>query len=76
MDPDVVAAMDEDFDFDDPNNVLEDDFVQLAEGVAPDDEFNEIYEVDSNAGSEHGYDSANRFCVNLNFVWSILDLIN
>jgi protein LTV1 len=30
MDPDVVAAMDEDFDFEDPDNELEDNFVELA----------------------------------------------
>uniref|UniRef100_A0A1B6KGV9 Protein LTV1 homolog n=1 Tax=Graphocephala atropunctata TaxID=36148 RepID=A0A1B6KGV9_9HEMI len=30
LDPDVVAAMDEDFDFDDPNNLLDDDFVLKA----------------------------------------------
>ena len=32
LDPDVVAAMDDDFDFDDPNNQLEDDFVLVAQG--------------------------------------------
>ena len=30
MDPDVVAAMDEDFDYDDPENELEDNFIELA----------------------------------------------
>ncbi|KAG8260660.1 Protein ltv1 [Homalodisca vitripennis] len=30
LDPDVVAAMDEDFDFDDPDNMLDDDFVLKA----------------------------------------------
>ncbi|XP_077380108.1 protein LTV1 homolog [Festucalex cinctus] len=30
MDPDIVAALDEDFDFDDPDNALEDDFVAKA----------------------------------------------
>lgn len=30
VDPDVVAALDEDFDFDDPENLLEDDFVAKA----------------------------------------------
>uniref|UniRef100_A0A182RLP6 Protein LTV1 homolog n=1 Tax=Anopheles funestus TaxID=62324 RepID=A0A182RLP6_ANOFN len=29
-DPDVVAALDEDFDFDNPNNELEDNFMELA----------------------------------------------
>lgn len=30
LDPDIVAAMDEDFDFDDPDNQLEDDFIMMA----------------------------------------------
>lgn len=30
LDPDIVAAMDEDFDFSDPENMLEDDFMELA----------------------------------------------
>lgn len=30
MDPDIVAALDEDFDFDDPENILEDDFMFKA----------------------------------------------
>jgi protein LTV1 len=30
LDPDVVAAMDEDFNFEDPDNELEDNFVELA----------------------------------------------
>ena len=30
MDPDVVAALDDDFDFEDPDNELEDDFMQIA----------------------------------------------
>ncbi|XP_046386670.1 protein LTV1 homolog [Ischnura elegans] len=29
-DPDIVAAMDEDFDYEDPNNELEDDFIAMA----------------------------------------------
>jgi len=32
LDPDIVAAMDEDFDFDDPDNKLDDDFISLAMG--------------------------------------------
>ncbi|KAL1500775.1 hypothetical protein ABEB36_006220 [Hypothenemus hampei] len=39
LDSDVVAAMDDDFDYDNPENQLEDNFIQLAEGVASDDEF-------------------------------------
>lgn len=30
MDPDIVAALDEDFDFDDPENLLDDDFILRA----------------------------------------------
>ncbi|KAJ0051294.1 hypothetical protein NL108_018296, partial [Boleophthalmus pectinirostris] len=32
MDPDIVAALDEDFDFDDPENILDDDFILKANG--------------------------------------------
>lgn len=32
LDPDIVAALDEDFDFDDPDNELEDDFIMIANG--------------------------------------------
>lgn len=30
MDPDIVAALDEDFDYDDPDNMLDDDFIVQA----------------------------------------------
>ncbi|KAM4584624.1 protein LTV1 homolog [Odontesthes bonariensis] len=33
MDPDIVAALDEDFDYDDPNNILDDDFIVKANFV-------------------------------------------
>ncbi len=32
LDPDIVAAMDEDFDFNNPDNILEDNFIELANG--------------------------------------------
>jgi hypothetical protein len=32
LDPEVVAALDEDFNFDDPDNQLEDNFIELAMG--------------------------------------------
>lgn len=35
-DPDVVAALDDDFDFEDGDNVLEDDFIKLADGPVED----------------------------------------
>jgi protein LTV1 len=43
LDPDIVAALDDDFDFKDPDNALEDDFVLKAmeegeDGSGEDDE--------------------------------------
>jgi protein LTV1 len=38
LDPDVVAAMDDDFDYDDPENQLEDDFMKLANAEDDDNE--------------------------------------
>lgn len=37
LDPDIVAAMDDDFDYDDPENELEDNFFELA-NVAKDND--------------------------------------
>lgn len=67
-DPDVVAALDDDFDFSDEENILEDDFVQLAEGPAgnarvgdedsdswEDDEDGDEEDVDSVEGSEERF---------------------
>ena len=36
LDPDIVAALDDDFNFDDPDNELEDDFITFANGVPSD----------------------------------------
>ncbi|XP_023247705.1 protein LTV1 homolog, partial [Copidosoma floridanum] len=53
-DPDVIAALDDDFAFDDPNNELEDNFVELAEKKSLQDiilsnrEFNEESYLHSN----------------------------
>ncbi|KAH7973472.1 hypothetical protein HPB49_001439 [Dermacentor silvarum] len=56
-DPDVVAALDDDFDFEDDENILEDDFIQLADGpvdnAAVDDE-----ETDSCDDEEDDFESA------------------
>ncbi|XP_060536625.1 protein LTV1 homolog [Cylas formicarius] len=41
LDPDIVAAMDDDFDYEDPYNELEDDFVELANDLASDQELEE-----------------------------------
>lgn len=38
LDPDVVAAMDEDFNFDDPENQLEDNFIEMANAGNSDSE--------------------------------------
>lgn len=54
LDPDIVAAMDDDFDFNDPENQLEDNFIELA-NVAGSDEDDAEYEnsdVDSNFTDE------------------------
>ncbi|XP_049817052.1 protein LTV1 homolog [Aethina tumida] len=51
LDPDIVAAMDEDFDYSDPENELEDNFIELAQGVASDQEFDED-DDDYNLGSD------------------------
>lgn len=65
MDPDIVAALDEDFDFDDPDNILEDDFIMKANtaGGAPgmgegDDEDDEEWE---DTDSEGDFDSEGGF---------------
>uniref|UniRef100_A0A4W6G8E6 Protein LTV1 homolog n=1 Tax=Lates calcarifer TaxID=8187 RepID=A0A4W6G8E6_LATCA len=34
MDPDIVAALDEDFDYDDPDNILDDDFIVKANSAS------------------------------------------
>lgn len=48
LDPDLVAAMDDDFDYLDPENQLEDNFIELADGIVSDQEF------DDNDESEFG----------------------
>ncbi|XP_062866952.1 protein LTV1 homolog isoform X2 [Trichomycterus rosablanca] len=68
MDPDIVAALDEDFDFDNPDNVLEDDFIIKANDVisehatmgdGDDDEWEDTDEGESGEEEEDGrsYDS-------------------
>lgn len=51
LDPDIVAAMDDDFDFDDPENQLEDNFVELANAVDSNEE-DEEYDSDDIASNE------------------------
>ncbi|XP_062400207.1 protein LTV1 homolog [Sardina pilchardus] len=50
MDPDIVAALDDDFDYDDPENMLDDDFIVKANtasgGGAKDDDDDEWEDTD------------------------------
>nr|SVE73647.1 EOG090X08PQ [Daphnia atkinsoni] len=55
LDPDIVAAMDDDFNFDDPDNELEDDFIAFANGV-PSDEDTEDDEEGSDVDGEEEED--------------------
>ncbi|XP_076302555.1 protein LTV1 homolog [Lasioglossum baleicum] len=53
LDPDIVAAMDDDFDYDDPENELEDNFMELAnKGNSDSDVIPEEYEQMSDVSSE------------------------
>ncbi|KAL4640847.1 hypothetical protein GN956_G11231 [Arapaima gigas] len=63
MDPDIVAAMDEDFDYNDPNNVLEDDFILKAnvEAAEEDDDEWEDTDEDTESGAEDDYGSDGPF---------------
>lgn len=54
VDPDVVAAMDEDFDFDNPDNELEDNFLELANGGAIDGTFDEADEDEMDSDDSSG----------------------
>lgn len=49
LDVDVVAAMDDDFDYSDPDNQLEDNFIELANAEG---ETESEHDMDSNFGSE------------------------
>ncbi|XP_015430682.1 PREDICTED: protein LTV1 homolog [Dufourea novaeangliae] len=54
LDPDIVAAMDDDFNYSDPENELEDNFIELANAESNDNEFvnEEEYEQSSDVSSE------------------------
>ncbi|CAK9794764.1 Protein LTV1 homolog [Anthophora quadrimaculata] len=54
LDPDIVAAMDEDFDYEDPENQLEDNFIQLANASKSGTEIieEEEYDQGSDVSSE------------------------
>ncbi|XP_050969145.1 protein LTV1 homolog [Labeo rohita] len=63
MDPDIVAALDEDFDFEDPENILEDDFVIKANDImgdgmgGDDDDEWEDTDEEEDEDEEQDYDS-------------------
>ncbi|XP_026166161.1 protein LTV1 homolog [Mastacembelus armatus] len=46
MDPDIVAALDEDFDYEDPDNILDDDFVVKANSASRAEEMENGHHVD------------------------------
>lgn len=52
LDPDVVAALDDDFNFDDPDNELEDNFMELANAEGTDDESAEDEEDEDDEASD------------------------
>lgn len=62
LDPDIVAAMDEDFDFDDPDNELDDDFMMMAQSDKPttrsqdDDDEDDDDEDDEESGEDYDSD--------------------
>ncbi|EZA57294.1 hypothetical protein DMN91_002414 [Ooceraea biroi] len=61
LDPDLVAAMDEDFDYDDPENQLEDNFMELAnvEGDESDGSDREYeYELNESGNEYDGSDTS------------------
>lgn len=61
-DPDIVEALDEDFDFDNPDNQLEDDFIQAANKEYDSQEekegsdLEEVSDIDSDMGNLSGSD--------------------
>lgn len=54
MDPDIVAALDEDFDYDDPENVLEDDFILKANNAVGDENEDDSDEWEDTDEEESG----------------------
>uniref|UniRef100_A0A2R8ZLI8 Protein LTV1 homolog n=1 Tax=Pan paniscus TaxID=9597 RepID=A0A2R8ZLI8_PANPA len=52
FDPDIVAALDDDFDFDDPDNLLEDDFILQANKATGEEEGMDIQKSENEDDSE------------------------
>jgi len=59
LDPDIVAAMDDDFDYEDPDNELEDDFIMKAMGEGGKEEAGESDDEDDvdDEGSYEDWDT-------------------
>ncbi|KAL2724217.1 caldesmon [Vespula squamosa] len=58
IDPDIVAALDDDFDFDDPENELEDNFIELANAGSCDEEDFEDEEYEDRFNEEEDTDAS------------------
>uniref|UniRef100_G3SNS0 Protein LTV1 homolog n=1 Tax=Loxodonta africana TaxID=9785 RepID=G3SNS0_LOXAF len=52
FDPDIIAALDDDFDFDNPDNLLEDDFILQANKPAGEEEGMDIHKSEAEDDSE------------------------
>ncbi|XP_036105313.1 protein LTV1 homolog isoform X1 [Molossus molossus] len=52
FDPDIVAALDDDFDFDNPANLLEDDFIFQANKPTEEEEGVDVWKSEAEDGSE------------------------
>ncbi|XP_037376402.1 protein LTV1 homolog [Talpa occidentalis] len=52
FDPDIVAALDDDFDFDNPDNLLEDDFILKANKPTEEEEGRDIQKSEADDGNE------------------------
>uniref|UniRef100_A0A672Z1U3 Protein LTV1 homolog n=1 Tax=Sphaeramia orbicularis TaxID=375764 RepID=A0A672Z1U3_9TELE len=63
MDPDIVAALDEDFNYDDPDNILDDDFIIKANSAsgAPDMEGDDDDDEWEDTDDEGDFDSEGGF---------------
>lgn len=58
VDPDIAAALDDDFNFDDPENELEDNFIELANAGDSDEEGFEDKEYDDEYSEEEDMDAS------------------
>nr|CAG4642616.1 EOG090X08PQ [Evadne anonyx] len=63
LDPDIVAALDDDFDYDDPENQLEDDFITMANagGLSDEEEDDVLGDLRSNS-AEFSDPDVDDFC--------------